>query len=145
MVLTYSLRRRLLLELFRHPFGIAVISALSYCYTVPIKKAKLPLSKTHPKLAKEADGWDPSQFTYGSNKRQKWKCIQGHRYEATLANRVSKNSGCPFCSGHKVLAGFNDLATTHPGVAAQADGWDPTKVTFGSGKKVSWKCKKNHT
>ena len=35
MVLTYSLRRRLLLELFRHPFGIAVISALSYCYTVP--------------------------------------------------------------------------------------------------------------
>ena len=23
--------------------------------------------------------------------------------------------GCPYCSGRKVLAGFNDLATTHPG------------------------------
>jgi len=27
---------------------------------VPTKKEKLPLSVTHPELAKEADGWDPS-------------------------------------------------------------------------------------
>ena len=35
-----------------------VVSTQSYCCTVPKKKAKPPLSKTHPKLAKEADGWE---------------------------------------------------------------------------------------
>lgn len=30
--------------------------------------------------------------------------------------------GCPYCSGRKVLAGYNDLATTHPGIAAM---WHP--------------------
>ncbi|MEE0582298.1 MAG: zinc-ribbon domain-containing protein [Adlercreutzia sp.] len=30
--------------------------------------------------------------------------------------------GCPYCSGRKVLAGFNDLATTHPDIAAM---WHP--------------------
>ena len=30
--------------------------------------------------------------------------------------------GCPYCSGREVLAGYNDLATTHPGIAAM---WHP--------------------
>lgn len=30
--------------------------------------------------------------------------------------------GCPYCSGRKVLAGYNDLAATHPGIAAM---WHP--------------------
>jgi hypothetical protein len=32
---------------------------------VPTKKEKQPLSVNHPELAKEADGWDPSEFTSG--------------------------------------------------------------------------------
>ncbi len=32
---------------------------------VPGKKEKLPLSVTHPELAKEADGWDPTAITKG--------------------------------------------------------------------------------
>ena len=31
--------------------------------------------------------------------------------------------------------GVNDLATLHPEVAAEADGWDPSTVTSGSNKK----------
>ena len=34
----------------------------------------------------------------------------------------------------KVLTGFNDLATTHPELAMQAEGWDPTKVIAGTHK-----------
>ena len=34
----------------------------------------------------------------------------------------SSDPGCPYCSGRKVLAGFSDLATTHPGIAAM---WHP--------------------
>ncbi len=44
----------------------------------------------------------------------------------------------------KLIPGKNDLATLHPEVAAEADGWDPSKITAGSGKKLPWKCKEGH-
>jgi hypothetical protein len=113
-------------------------------YTVPKKKAKLPLSKTHPELAKEADGWDPSQITYGSGKKFLWRCNLNHTWEATVNNRTAGDSGCPFCLNSKVLTGFNDIQTTHPEIAKEANNWDPKKVSFGSGKKVSWKCSEGH-
>ena len=111
------------------------------------KKAKLPLSKTHPKLAKEADGWDPTKVFAGSEKKFKWKCSKGHQYTTMLASRTQKKrkpTGCPICANLKVLVGFNDLATTHPDIAKEADGWDPTTVVAGSSKKVVWKCKDGH-
>jgi hypothetical protein len=111
---------------------------------VPKKKAKLPLSKTHPKLAKEADGWDPSQFTFGSNKKQKWKCKLGHNWLETPNKRTGRGDNCPYCSGNRVLVGFNDLKTTHPNIAKQAYGWDPTSVSGGSSKKLDWICEKKH-
>jgi hypothetical protein len=111
---------------------------------VPKKKAKLPLSKTHPKLAKEAFGWDPSDFTAGSSAKKDWVCSLGHIWPATIGNRAGKNSGCPFCSGRKTLKGFNDLATTHPDLAKQADGWDPTKFSKGSRGNKDWICSKKH-
>ena len=39
---------------------------------------------------------------------------------------------------------FNDLATTYPDLSKEADGWDPTTLTAGSGKKVRWKCTEGH-
>ncbi len=111
---------------------------------VPSKKEKLPLSATHPELAKEAEGWDPSEFTYGSGRIKTWKCPLGHVYEASIDKRTSRLHGCPICSGHKVLAGFNDLATTHPLLAASASGWDPTQFSFGSERKLQWKCELGH-
>ena len=111
---------------------------------MPSKKEKPPLSVTHPELAKEADGWDPSQITYGSGKKFKWRCNLNHSWEAKINNRTASNSGCPFCSNSKVLTGFNDIQTTHPEIAKEANDWDPKKVSFGSGKKASWKCKAGH-
>jgi len=123
---------------------LPVVSTQSYCYTVPKKKAKLPLSKSHPKLAKEADGWDPSQYTYGSNKKQKWKCKLGHCWLETPGKRTGRGDNCPYCSGNRVLIGFNDLKTTHPKIAKQAYKWDPTSVSSGSNKKLDWICEKKH-
>lgn len=41
--------------------------------------------------------------------------------------------------------GTNDLATTHPYLAVQADGWDATTVCPGSHQKMPWRCpEKNH-
>ena len=74
------------------------------------------------------------------------KC--GHEWEATLGSRYK--SGCPICSNLKVLAGFNDLATTNPDLARQ---WHPTKngdlkpsdVIAGSTRRVWWICDKGHS
>jgi len=62
---------------------------------------------------------------------------------------VRSGSDCPYCSNHKILPGFNDLATIEPVVASQ---WHPTRngsltpqqVTPGSRRKVWWLCDKGH-
>ncbi len=111
---------------------------------VPSKKEKLPLSVTHPDLAKEADGWDPNEYIAGGHTKRQWKCPNGHSYLASISNRVRNHSGCPYCSGLRALSGFNDLATTHPSLAKQAFGWDPTVVRAGSHRKLTWLCELGH-
>ena len=101
------------------------------------------LATTHPELALQAVGWDPTTIIAGSNKKLKWQCIKGHIWSAKCQKR-SAGSSCPVCSNRKVLAGFNDLATTHPELALQAVGWDPTAFSFGSKKKLKWRCKESH-
>lgn len=112
---------------------------------VPSKKERLPLSVTHPELSKEADGWDPSQFTSGSNKSVSWNCKLQHKYSAAIYSRALAETGCPYCSNKKVLAGFNDLATTHPKIGKEADGWDSTSILAGSNRKFKWICPIGHS
>ncbi len=102
------------------------------------------IQSTHPKLAKEAYGWDPSKFGKGSNVKRKWKCSRGHIWEISIKSRTVNGSGCPICSGHKVLKSFNDLNTTHPEVAKEAFGWDPCQFSKGSNVKRKWKCSRGH-
>ena len=101
------------------------------------------IATTHPDLAAEADGWDPTTLTAGSGARVTWKCASDHTWVAPPSYRLS-GTGCPVCAGRSVLKGFNDVATTHPLLATQADGWDPTSLTAGAGQKVSWICAKRH-
>ena len=71
-----------------------------------------------------------------------WVGDCGHEWESTIAHR-SNGRGCPVCIGRVVIEGENDLATSHPEIAAQ---WHPTKngdlsptqVTQGSDRKVWW-------
>jgi hypothetical protein len=105
--------------------------------------SKSPLSETHPEIAAQAVGWDPTTVSAGSSKKVGWKCKLGHQWDAPPKSRT-RGIGCPICSGKAVGIGFNDLATVNPELAAQADGWDPTTVTTGTKKKVGWKCKLDH-
>lgn len=90
----------------------------------------------------------PSDMTEHSNQKVWWICSKGHEWEASVSSRTSGDN-CPFCSGHRVLPGYNDLATVNPVLAAQ---WHPTRngelkpydVTANSGKKVWWVCEKGH-
>ena len=98
-----------------------------------------------PKLAKEASGWSPKEFTPGSNYKKEWKCPKGHKWITIIAHRTrAKGSGCPYCSGLKTLPGFNDLKSSNPQIAKEAFGWDPSMVAPQSNKNKNWKCKRKH-
>ena len=101
-----------------------------YCGDRKVLKGYNDLRTTHPKIARE---WNkerngdlkPTDVIANSNKRIWWKCKEGHEWSGLIANRARRGKAdpsCPYCSGRKVLAGFNDLATTHPGIAAM---WHP--------------------
>jgi len=120
-------------------------SGCAVCSGNQVEKGFNDLMTKQPDLSKQSVGWDPSEVVEGSNQRKEWKCQLGHRWFARVSDRVFKNSGCPYCTGKKVLVGFNDLTTVNPSIAQQADGWDPTSTTVGSTRKVKWKCSEGHT
>jgi hypothetical protein len=102
------------------------------------------LATTHPELAAQADGWDPSTVTAGTHKKLKWKCPKEHTWTTEIVNRAKDGTGCPSCSGRIAISGETDLATTHPEIAAEAVDWDPTKVKAGTSKKLKWQCELGH-
>lgn len=91
----------------------------------------------------------PDTVSYGSKKKVWWTCENGHSWQTTVHVR-SEGSGCPYCTGRKVLSGFNDLGTLYPDVAAQ---WDrekngslsPRDVSTGSKIRIWWRCPEGHS
>lgn len=91
----------------------------------------------------------PDRVSVYSNKQVWWQCELGHQWKTAISTRTFSNNGCPYCGNRKILAGFNDLKTMEPLVAAQ---WhpekngtlEPTMVMPGSAKRVWWKCSDGH-
>ena len=91
----------------------------------------------------------PDQVLAGTPAKGWWRCEEGHEWEAAVSNRTSRGLGCSVCTGRTVLAGYNDLATRFPGIAAQ---WHPTRngdlrpdqVSAGSETRVWWRCEEGH-
>lgn len=111
----------------------------------PKKRGIVSLAKSHPELARQADGWDPEKYSAGSDKRMGWFCGSGHRWEATIGSRAGLGRGCPFCSGRTVVSGVNDLLTLHPEIAKYCDGtWNPSDYLPKSNKNVGWICENGH-
>jgi hypothetical protein len=90
-----------------------------------------------------------TQLTLGSGKKIWWRCESGHVWKTTLSSRARENRNCPYCAGQKSTSDRN-LAVDDPSLAAQ---WDYTKngsltpqeFLSGSGKKIWWNCKYNHS
>ena len=99
----------------------------------------------------------PSDVTLFSKMNVWWKCDKGHSWQASVAHRATKG-GCPYCSNHRVLPGFNDLLSINPSLASEwnyeknkgltdkrgTDISTPDKVSPNSGQKVWWICDKGH-
>ena len=111
------------------------------------------LESQHPEVASQ---WDderngallPSDVTPKSAKKVWWWCPRGHSYDMPVYRKVN-SAGCPYCSGRRVLTGFNDLESQHPELASQ---WDaekneksPQQVSAGSNSSAWWTCKEGHS
>ena len=128
-------------------------SGCPYCSNQKILSGYNDLETINPKLAKE---WDyvlngkvnPKCVSPNSHQKVWWKCDKSHKWQATIKDRNNGN-GCPYCSGRKVLLGYNDLETINPELAKE---WDyalnrnvnPKCVSPNSHQKVWWKCDKSH-
>lgn len=116
-----------------------------YCSGARVSIGENDLKTTHPKIARQADGWDPRTVSAGSGIIQNWKCSKGHTWRVSTDSRTSKDSGCAYCSNKKTWPGYNDLKTLYPIIAKEASGWDPSKVGPGTHEIKKWKCPKGHT
>ena len=124
-----------------------------YCAGHIAIKGVNDLATVNPKLASE---WHPTKnndlfpenVLPNSRKKVWWLGNCGHEWKAIIESRNAGNS-CPYCSGKKVLKGFNDLASVNPALVNE---WHPTKndnltpemITAKSNKKVWWRCSKGH-
>lgn len=121
-----------------------------YCAGKRVSDAN-SLKANAPEIAKE---WDPkanfpltpADVTKSSNKKVWWKCAKGHKWNAAISNRT-RGSGCPYCQGRKANE-ENSLSKLFPRLAEEwhptrNDNLKPTDVTFGSNKKIWWRCLKD--
>jgi DNA-directed RNA polymerase subunit RPC12/RpoP len=91
----------------------------------------------------------PDDVSYGSNKIVWWNGICGHEWQASIKSRATgKQTGCPYCSGNRVLKGFNDLSTRFPEIASE---WSdrnaplqPEDFSAFANQKVWWKGRCGH-
>ena len=96
-----------------------------YCANAKIWPGFNDLAARYPLIAAQ---WDttrngdasPDKIAPFSHRKIWWRCNLGHSWAAAVSERV-QGEGCPYCCGNKVLAGFNDLETTHPHIASS---WD---------------------
>lgn len=118
-------------------------SGCSYCTNRKVLKGFNDIQTTHPELASEIVGVDPTSITAGSNTVITWRCSKGHTYKAKPNGRVQQNSGCNYCYGRGVWVGETDLQTTHPELSVELVG-DPRAISGGSHVKVLWECSEGH-
>ena len=93
-------------------------------------------------------GVDPKSLARSSKYNAYWRCPKCKGvWQSKVKNRTN-GSGCPYCTGRKVLRGFNDFETLYPHLAKQwkssEHGKNPWEVTKGSHENVLWECEKGH-
>jgi hypothetical protein len=108
------------------------------------------ITTTHPTIAAEihpdyAKGHPPARISAGSEVRPEWLCPTcGRTYKMTAYDRTH-GEGCDPCRRARLRASKDNLAVTHPQIAAQwhpsrNNGPGPEEYTHGSNEVVIWLC-----
>lgn len=141
-----------------HSWQAAVSSRVAgkgcpYCAGRKVMPGFNDLAAAAPELAAQWDygrngGLRPEDVTGMSQRPVWWAGRCGHSWNAKVSNRRN-GCGCPYCSGKKVLEGFNDAQSRCPELMG---GWDfeknaflPSEITAGSRRDVWWRCTKGHS
>ena len=90
-------------------------------------------------IAKERGGECLSNQYINSDTKLKWRCSEGHIWEATPSNILNRKSWCPFCSGTMKLniEQMKDIARERGGECL-SDQYINTHT------KLSWRCSEGH-
>lgn len=125
-----------------------------YCSNQKVLAGYNDLASKFPSLAREWDSQknDPvaaGAIVFGSNRKAWWLCSKGHSWQASVASRSIRGTGCPSCGGRRLEVGENDFSSTDPDLAEQ---WHPIKngslspsqVVASSKEKVWWLCPRGH-
>lgn len=117
----------------------------------PLIVGETDLASQNPQLAAQwhptKNDKQPSEVSARGAYKAWWQCDLGHEWRVSVNNRATGSTGCPFCAGQRVLAGYNDLATLEPLLAAewaQNNSRTPQDVTVKSGYKAAWLCASGH-
>jgi hypothetical protein len=113
-----------------------------------------------PEIAKE---WDfelnkdvsPLEISHSSNNKAHWICKSAscgcdHKWIASICNRTSKKSGCPFCNGGPDARTciHNNLKELYPQLETEwcyeLNNKSMDTITQKSNIKYWWKCSQNH-
>jgi hypothetical protein len=92
--------------------------------------------------------YDPKCISIGSGIKVWWNCKNNHSWETAIYHRTKMKTNCPYCINKKISK-ENSIVETHPLLIKE---WDyskntsinPEMISYGSTKKVWWKCSKNH-
>lgn len=126
-----------------------------YCSSKRILIGFNDLATTNPEIASE---WHPTknapltpqEVFRGTTKKVWWLgSACGHEWDTPISSRGVANQGCPYCSGARLLVGFNDFSSRMPELVNE---WDsekndltPSEYSHGSKQKAWWKCSKGHS
>ena len=127
------------------------------CHSIPNARPitlpqKLSLLAQYPNIAAEwhptkNGALTPSNTRFNSSKTVWWLGKCSHEWQANVVTRTNGTGACPYCSGARLLKGFNDLSTKYPKLIKY---WNTDKNKTApdsiknSSKQFWWKCEKGH-
>lgn len=123
----------------------------NYCRNTKLLKGYNDFASNYPEMLKfwsyDLNDELPGEITVAYRKKVWWKCLECKGvFDREPRRIISNRKNCPYCKGQKTLKGFNDLESSFPAIAKD---WDfdnnearPDEITYGSNKKINWKCHK---
>jgi len=125
-----------------------------YCNNRRVLSGVNSLAGTHPEIARHwsPDNDDlPDNYFPTSSVYKLWICptCKGE-FSTSIRNMVTETDNCPYCSGRKVLPGYNSFAVKHPKLLEELDFInsysiaDPDELSENSNVKLWWICEQGH-
>jgi Probable Zinc-ribbon domain len=111
-----------------------------YCHGLQVLPGYNDMATSRPDMAAELVGTDPTTIIAGTKKILLWRCPNHDEPYPLAGAQRAAGIGCAYCANQNILPGFNDMATTHPSMAADLVDTDPTTVFAGTEKILLWRC-----